>query len=302
MAAPTVSIGVPTYNGARYLRSTLESLLAQDHDDLEVLISDNGSTDETESICREIARADARVDYQRVPVNRGAAWNYNAVLARARGRYFKWAADDDLCAPGFVGRCVSALEEDRDLVLSFPRTLLIDDGGSEIGPLDDHDLALADADPVARLSVLLSHRVEWHPVFGVVRTDVLRATQGIGSFVLADVALLAELAIRGRFHQVPERLFLRRYHDRRSCVANPGFVEHLAWYQPSLRSQRVVLPNVRLVREIGERIWTSPMPRAARLRAEVALLRRWAVPHWRHIGGEVKLALRQGRSVRRGSA
>ena len=295
MDRPLVTIGLPTFNGSRYLGSTITSLVGQDLEDLELIISDNGSSDATESICRDAQGSDPRVRYQRVDVNRGAAWNYNHVLALARGRYFKWAADDDLCQPTFVRRCVEALEADPDLVLSFPQTTLIDELTHEIGPLDDQDLELRSHDPVVRLSQLLSHRTEWHPVFGVMRTEVLRRTRGIGSFVLADVVLLAELALRGQFDQVPERLFLRRYHDRRSAIANPLFNDHLAWYDPALRDQRYVMPNARVVRELVARVGESPLPTAARARATAVVLRRWALPHWRHIGGEAKLALRRRR-------
>lgn len=299
MSVPRVSIGLPTYNGATYLQATLDSLLAQDLADIELIISDNGSTDDTEAICRAAVASDDRVRYQRSPVNRGAGWNYNEVLRLARAPLFKWAADDDICEPSFLRRCVDALDADPGLVLAYPRTLLIDEHGEVTGPLDDSDLALAAPDPVARLDQLLSHRVEWHPVFGVIRTDALRRTRGIGSFVLADVAVLAELAVVGRFHQVPDDLFLRRYHDQRSAIANPEFNAHLAWYDPALRDQKVVLPNARLVRELLRRVVEAPLSATERTRAGAVVLRRWGLPHWRHIGGEVKLVLKRRAAMSR---
>src|SRR5690606_3415564 len=171
MSVPQVSIGLPTFNGSTYLQATIDALLAQDFADFELIISDNGSTDDTESICRAAVAADKRVRYQRSTVNRGAGWNYNEVLRLARAPYFKWAADDDICEPSFLRRCVDALDADAGLVLAYPKTLLIDAAGEVTGPLDDSDLALGSTDPVARLDQLLRHRVEWHPVFGVIRTD-----------------------------------------------------------------------------------------------------------------------------------
>lgn len=290
---PLVSVGMPTYNGARYLRQAIDSVLAQDLDDLELVISDNGSDDGTEEIATAAAGADPRVRYERAPANRGAAWNYNHVLELARAPLFKWAADDDVCMPAFLRRCVTELERSPAAVLAYPRTTLIDAGGQPMGDLDDDDLDLRGADPVDRLAQLLRHRVEWHPVFGVIRTDSLRRTRGIGSFPLADVAVLAELAMAGEFHQVPERLFLRRYHDRRSIAANPSFKAHAAWYVPDRRSGRPVLPNARLVRELLVRAGEAPLPPAARARAAAVVVRHWALPHWRHIGGEVKIAVRE---------
>ena len=138
-----MTLGVPVYNGEPYVKDTLASLLAQDFDDIEIVISDNASTDGTEDICRSAAAGDSRIRYTRTDVNRGAAWNYNQVLALATAPYFKWAAADDLCAPDFVSRCVDLLETGGpSLVIAYPRTTLIDESGAEIGPLDDDDLAL----------------------------------------------------------------------------------------------------------------------------------------------------------------
>jgi glycosyltransferase involved in cell wall biosynthesis len=290
---PVVSVGMPTYRGERFLAAAISSLLAQDLADIEVVISDNGSDDGTEAICRSFAREDERVRYFRVEQNRGAAWNYNAVLAAARGRYFKWAADDDVCEPSFLRRCVDALEAAPRAVLAYPQTILIDADGAELGPLDDGDLDLRRPDPVDRLAALLRHRVEWHPVFGVMRTDAVRRTRGIGAFVYADVAVLAELAVLGEFHQVPERLFLRRYHERRSIAANPSFEAHAAWYDPSRRAKKAALPQARLVRELVARAVAAPLPPTQRARAVAAVIGRWGLPHWRHIGGEVRMASRR---------
>ena len=290
-ARPLVSIGLPTFNGSRYLDDTIDSLLAQDLPDFELLISDNGSTDGTAEICRRAER-DRRVRVSRVEANRGAAWNYNHVLAMATGANFKWSADDDLCHPSFLRRCIEELEANPGAVLAWPQTTIIDGDGATVGPMDDGNLDLRDRDPAHRLAELLRNRVEWHPVFGVIRTDALRQTRGIGAFVSADIALLAELALRGHFHQVPERLFLRRYHERRSIAANPSFREHAAWYRPD-RRDRPALPEARLLRELLVRVAESPLPAGDRARAALEVVRRRALPHWRHIGGEVKLALRE---------
>src|SRR5215469_6919606 len=110
MSNPKVSIGMPVYNGANYLRSSVPSLLAQDYEDFELLISDNASTDETESICRELAESDGRIRYFRNERNVGAAQNYNKVFRLASGTFFKWAAHDDECHPTMLRRCVEVLE------------------------------------------------------------------------------------------------------------------------------------------------------------------------------------------------
>lgn len=99
---PLVSIGMPVYNGAAFIREALDSLLAQTFTDFELIISDNASTDETEAICREYATKDHRIRYIRQSKNRGAAANFQFVLNEGVGEYFMWAAADDLWAPAFL--------------------------------------------------------------------------------------------------------------------------------------------------------------------------------------------------------
>src|SRR5215212_2547350 len=109
MSVPQVSLGVPVYNGEKYLAEALESLLQQDYADFEIIISDNASTDGTEEICRNFAGRDKRIRYYRNETNIGASPNYNRTFELARGRYFKWCAHDDVCLPAFVRRAAEVL-------------------------------------------------------------------------------------------------------------------------------------------------------------------------------------------------
>jgi glycosyltransferase involved in cell wall biosynthesis len=93
---PTVSIGMPVYNGATFIRESLDSLLAQSFTDFELIISDNGSIDHTEAICREYAQNDTRVRYIRHDRNHGACANFKFVFNKSVGKYFMWAAADDV--------------------------------------------------------------------------------------------------------------------------------------------------------------------------------------------------------------
>ena len=129
---PLVSIGLPVYNGEKYLREAIESILGQTFCDLELIISDNGSTDSTQEFCGEYASRDSRVRYFRHEINRGAAWNYCAVFRYSRGKYFKWASHDDLCTPTFLERCVEVLERDPRVALCTTRTTIIDGDGEAI--------------------------------------------------------------------------------------------------------------------------------------------------------------------------
>jgi glycosyltransferase involved in cell wall biosynthesis len=107
-AGPAVSIGMPVYNGAEFIRAALDSLLAQSFGDFELIISDNASTDETQTICETYARQDSRITYIRQPRNLGAVPNFLFVLRQARGRYFMWAAHDDIWAENWLETLVNA--------------------------------------------------------------------------------------------------------------------------------------------------------------------------------------------------
>lgn len=114
---PLVSIGLPTYNRAHVLRRAIASALEQDYANLELIISDNASTDETERICRELSGQDQRIRYFRQPINRGATANFNEVLRQARGEFFLWLSDDDWLDAAYVSQCVQVLEAQPDYAL-----------------------------------------------------------------------------------------------------------------------------------------------------------------------------------------
>jgi glycosyltransferase involved in cell wall biosynthesis len=116
---PRVSIGLPVFNGERYLARALDSLVAQDFEDFELIISDNASTDGTSEICQEYAGRDRRINVHRNERNIGAVGNFNRTLQLSSGDYFKWAAHDDWCAPEFLSRCVEVLDEDPSMILCF---------------------------------------------------------------------------------------------------------------------------------------------------------------------------------------
>jgi glycosyltransferase involved in cell wall biosynthesis len=208
---PRVSIGIPVYNTARFLRASLDALLAQSFIDFELIISDNASTDETPEICGEYAAKDRRIKYLRNHSNLGAAYNYNRVFQAATAPYFKWAAADDLCAPDFIARCVEVLDRDPWVVLCYPKTILIDERDRILGAPAD-SLHLTSPNPVARFVRCLASLRLCNAVMGLIRSSVLAKTALIGPYPGSDVVLLAELSLHGKFHELPDPLFFRRFH------------------------------------------------------------------------------------------
>ena len=132
MNRPRVSVGLPVCNGENYLDAAVRSILSQDYEDFELVISDNASTDRTQEICLDFARQDPRVKYSRLAANCGAVSNFQRVFRLSTGDYFKWAAHDDVCTPDFLERCVAVLERDPAVVLCCGQTQLINDDGSPV--------------------------------------------------------------------------------------------------------------------------------------------------------------------------
>lgn len=212
---PKISIGLPVYNAERFLRESLESILAQTFGDFELVISDNASTDSTHEICAEYARTDRRIRLHRNARNLGAADNFNRVFRLSRAEYFKWAAYDDVCSPRLLERCLEVLEIEPRIALCYPKTVLIDENGEEINKYDDR-LHIPYDRPHERLRHFFNKVNLANAVFGVIRSSVLRDTMLLGKFFGADYVLLMEICLRGRFHELQEHLFMRRDHERNS--------------------------------------------------------------------------------------
>ncbi len=207
---PAVSIGLPVHNGERFLAQAIESLLGQTLEDLELVISDNASTDATAQICRDYEQRDPRVRYLRQPANIGAPGNWNLVAAQARGRYFKWATANDFCAPRMLEQCVAALEANPAAVLCHGRTCIVDEESGEHRPFL-HDFSVMDGRPSERFRTLRRSLVLNNAQLGVVRLDVLRRTGGDRPYPHGDLVLMAELALYGHFLLLPEVLVYRRF-------------------------------------------------------------------------------------------
>jgi glycosyltransferase involved in cell wall biosynthesis len=112
-----ITIGIPTYNRVTQLERAIESALNQDYNNIEVIVSDNASTDETESFCRQICAGENRLKYMRQTENIGPTANFTAVLRAASGKYFMWLGDDDWLDIDYVSSCARELSSDPDLSL-----------------------------------------------------------------------------------------------------------------------------------------------------------------------------------------
>jgi glycosyltransferase involved in cell wall biosynthesis len=226
---PTISVGVPVYNGENFLELALRSLQEQTFGDFEVIISDNASTDGTEEIARAFAAEDERFRYVRNDANLGANPNYNRTFALSRGAFFRWHAHDDVCDPKYLALCHEVLSEDPTVSLVHTNTVYIDrtgqrlielrhgfldcDGFIERLTIDHHAPALlAAAEPHRRLDAIVNRMSVFFDIFGLMRRDDVRQTMLLPAFYGADKVFLAEMALQGRILRLDDDAFFRRCH------------------------------------------------------------------------------------------
>lgn len=248
--SPEVSIAIPVYNGENYLSQALESVLAQEFVDFELLISDNASTDQTRAICEKYASQDQRIRYFRHDVNRGATWNFNSVIEHAQGKYFCWLAHDDMYSPEYLKKCVSILDEHPDTVLCFSNVVIVNELDETI---EEFPIRMrTGSDHVSKRFYDLL--MVWHdclPIFGLIRTDALKKTPLIGPYSSGDHVLLARLGLAGKFHILTENLFLSRRHSLQSNKKYNVWVDHHAysrWFNGSSK-KGLYLPQWELLRD-----------------------------------------------------
>lgn len=264
-----LSIGLPVYNGERFLTDAIASLLAQTFTDFELIISDNASVDATPRICADFAARDPRIRYVRNSRNLGAAPNYNRVFALSSGEYFKWASHDDVCAPTYLARCVEVLDRDPAVVLCYPRASIIDESGRVLRDYDV-DLHLPWTRPSQRLHGYFLAHGEFHPIFGVLRRQALADTPLIADYVGSDLVLMARLALRGQFYEVPDRLFLRREHAGRS--GHLPIHKFSRWWNTDKRG-RLYFPRWRWLAAYAAAIAGANIPLNEKCRCSLELLR-----------------------------
>jgi glycosyltransferase involved in cell wall biosynthesis len=268
-----VAIGLPVYNGANYLAAAIDSILAQSYGDFDFVISDNASTDGTEEICRSYAQRDPRIRYIRQPKNVGAAANHNMLVRMTDSPYFKWAAHDDLLAPGFLAACVDVLDGDSAVVLASPASMLIDDFGkplpcsAELGGLIDRlgvcwpvmperNDGLMASDPTLRFEAVMLNMVMCVEIFGLMRRSMLLRTSLQGPFSGADKVVLAQMSLLGRFWLGEETLFFRRCHAQQFSASVSGAYRAM-WF--SGRRDSIFTQQIKLLLAYCRALYTAEL-------------------------------------------
>jgi len=249
---PMVSVGIPVFNGALTIREALESVLAQTHENLEVLVYNNGSTDGTEAVVLAIERDDPRVKYQAGNINLGSPHSFSETFRMSSGPYFMWLAADDRIEDSFVESGVTLLESDPNIGVSAPVV---------IAHLESHDdpvyeVRVQGFEPDVPVFTKLVRTIRQLPVtciYGLFRSEVLRTSELPTSVYMADVAFMQEVALRT------------------AIVCNPD--QHLDYMMPT----KWKTPEEEYSQYAGENLTPRPaVPALLLLRERIRRLRRVA--------------------------
>lgn len=269
---PRLSIGMPVFNGEKYIECALNSILDQTYKNFEIIISDNASTDRTQSICLDYKAQDNRIRYYCNEENLGAPANYNRVFCLSTGKYFKWAAHDDVLAPQYIEKCMNVLEHDPSIVLCHSKVGRINEDGDLVGNWDDWTLGNIDSHkPHERFRDMISNRNTGLTFMGIIRSENLIKTPLHGDYIGADLNLTAELSLMGRMHEIQEHLFFRRDHklaysniyntlaryDFNSSVRD--YRRQLAWWGINEQSFLMGLPRWKRFYELLRSVNRAPL-------------------------------------------
>jgi glycosyltransferase involved in cell wall biosynthesis len=248
---PLVSIGVPVYNEERFLDASLASLRVQDYPNLEIILSDNASTDGTLQICERHATEDARIRIERADENRGAIANFQHAFVCAKGEFFMWASGHDLWTPNLIPECVKLLTSNRDVCIAFGSSQWIDADGAPLAQ------ASGWTDTRGMPAIARFFTIFWgnmHPVLGMMRTAQLRACSPMRNITGADLVLLSELALKGHFVHATQATWYRRefrqeptYRDKLRRYASPKVAISKTQFQRYFPLLQLPLALIRVV-------------------------------------------------------
>jgi glycosyltransferase involved in cell wall biosynthesis len=230
-----VSICLPVRNGGARLPAVVGSVLAQDHTNVELVISDNASTDDTEDVARSLAATDERIVYVRQPTNIGLLNNFISAMHRTRGQFFRWISYDDWIAPTCISRCLlEFLADDRLVLVTMGVEFEHNDG--TVKTADYTGRALSSDDPLERFEEMLRLLNESYllidPLYGLMRRATVVPIQR-RNMLREDEVFATKLALAGPWGHVREVLGRRGYTaDSRRDLARrlgvPAWTAHAA--------------------------------------------------------------------------
>ncbi len=213
--------GLPVRNGVKTLETAIRSVLAQDHERLELVISDNASTDDTETLCRDLAATDSRIVYHRQERDIGIVRNMARTIHLAKGTSFDGSATMTGWRHADVSSCLEVFSNDSRLILVTTQiNSIMPDGTIHTRPYDG--TAFCSDDPIDRFYAITAYLVDGMPVdplYGLMRREKVVA---IGSarreMICEDVVFATQLALTGPWGHVPKLLAHRHRRGGRPSV------------------------------------------------------------------------------------
>jgi glycosyltransferase involved in cell wall biosynthesis len=262
---PSVSIAIPTFNRARTLERAVRSALEQSHRDLEVVVSDNASTDDTAELLARMAAADPRIRFVRQPENGGMVANLDAALALTRGAHVMLLADDDWLAPGCVEATLGALTADPRLAAALGGVSYMRDGERV---QRGQPAPFLQAAPAQRVRAYFSavhgdHGNSW--MYALVRRGALDHLSPLRNVLGFDWLRVAELAFVGPIAMIAGELMFRELGGTSETTARNVRESRL----PALHARA---PHLVIAAEVMAEIgWRSPVYAPAPRRSRLAL-------------------------------
>ena len=224
---PKVSVGLPTYNGGRKILKAVTSIFNQDYNNIEIIISDNCSTDDTEEICRSIAhKYPDVVKYYRQPVNRGVTANYSFVLEQATGDYFLWIADDDTLAHGVLKKYVGFLNNNPDYSLVMGQVKYWQ--GSKLACVEK-DLNLEQSSPQLRV-VSYYYKVMWGAMIYGLMNRRLAQSIPLRNRIGDDWHFVASVAFNGKIKNLDVHGYNKKFGGVSVNMKNYAKVIGASWF------------------------------------------------------------------------
>jgi glycosyltransferase involved in cell wall biosynthesis len=219
MSSPLISIVLPTYNGSRYIRTSIESCLQQTFTDFELIVVNDCSTDMTASIVEEYRKKDARISLINNEFNKKLPMSLNTGFGQARGKYHTWTSDDNYYAPQALQMMADVLENDAKIDLVYTDYSLVDDRDQVTGTRTFNNIYDGFTDWLGCGACFLY------------KAEVFGANNGYNpaAFMIEDYDFFMRAFLRFNFHYLPRYdLYFYREHDASLTATQGDMVNDLA--------------------------------------------------------------------------
>ncbi len=231
-----ITIGLPVYNNERFLKKTLDSILAQTFTEFVVYLSDDCSTDGTLLICKEYSEKDRRIVFVENNENIGAIENHKNVLARAQTPYFMFARGHEILPSNLLEDCLKILEKDQSVALAYAKSEWIDDEGELVQHKHLSYFDTRGCNLVSRCALVYWGKYEYF--YGLTRTETMKKIRALEKIVAHDLIMLLEMALEGSFACINKGVRFRRYY----------YVEN--YHERIRRYQETTIKKVSIVEKI----------------------------------------------------